>query len=317
MTDDPTPGVPRSDANAARTILIAGAASRDIVPDDPRGWRLGGGVSYSALTVARLGLPARAVIGVDAEAATAHELDLLREADVDVRLVPLQRGPVFENLERPDGRFQVAHQPSDPLPADSVPDAWRSSDGWLLAPVAAELPDAWAAAPHEAAFVAVGWQGLLRELVAGQPVRRLAPGPHPIIARADLAAISREDVDRSVRVDDLVGYLHDGALLVVTQGDQGGIVAERVAGRARLRHYPPVPSPAVVDTTGAGDTFLAALTAARVEPRLVGGRIGPGYDLLVAAAAASLVLEDHGLDGVADRDAVRARMTAARQARLT
>jgi ribokinase len=303
-----------TDPNAVRTILVAGAASRDIVPDDPRGWRLGGGVSFSALTVARLGLTTRALIGVDAEAATAHELDLLRAAGVDLHLVPLGRGPVFENLEGPEGRLQIAHQPSDPLAAESVPEAWRSSDGWLLAPVADELPDEWAAAADEVALVAVGWQGLLRELVAGEPVRQVAPGPRPIIARADVAAISREDVDRSVRVDDLVGFLHDGAQLVVTQGDQGGIVAERVAGRARLRHYPAVPSPAVVDTTGAGDTFLAALTAARVEPRLVGGRIGPGYDLLLAAAAASLVLEGHGLDGVPDRAAVRDRITAARQA---
>lgn len=299
--------------NAVRTIVVAGAASRDIVPNDPRGWRLGGGVSFSALTAARLGLTTRAVIGVDAEAATARELDVLRAAGVELVLVPLGRGPVFENLERPEGRFQVAHQPSDPLAVEAVPAAWRSSDGWLLAPVADELPDDWTEAPAEGAFVAVGWQGLLRELVAGEPVRQVAPGPHPIVARADVASISREDVDRSIRVDDLVAFLHDGAQLVVTQGDQGGIVAERVAGRARLRHYPPVPSPTVVDTTGAGDTFLAALAAARVEPRLVGGRIGPGYDLLLAAAAASLVLEGHGLDGVPDRAAVRARMTAARQ----
>ena len=84
-----------------------GAASRDVVDDDPRGWRLGGGVSYSALAVARLGLPTRAVIGVDREASTASELDLLREAGVDVHLVPLERGPVFVNIERPEGRLQL------------------------------------------------------------------------------------------------------------------------------------------------------------------------------------------------------------------
>jgi sugar/nucleoside kinase (ribokinase family) len=298
-------------------VLVVGAACRDIATDDPRGWRLGGGVSYSALTVARLGLPTRAIVGVDEEAATASELDLLREAGVDVRLVPLRQGPIFVNIERPEGRLQLSHQASDPLPVEAIPEVWRSSRGWLLAPVAAELPDAWATAPPEDAIVAVGWQGLLRELVPGEPVRRIAPGPGPIIDRADLASISRDDVDRETPVDELVGFLRDGATLVVTQGDRGGIVAEIVGGRPRLRHYPAVPSAAIVDPTGAGDTFLAALTAARVEPRLVGGRIGAGYDLLMAAAAASLVLEGRGLLGVPDRAAISERMTAARSPRVS
>jgi sugar/nucleoside kinase (ribokinase family) len=153
--------------------------------------------------------------------------------------------------------------------------------------------------------------------VPGEPVRRVPPGAHPIIERADLAALSRDDVDPATPVPDLLGFLHPGATLVVTQGDKGGIVAERVGDRPRLRHYPAVLSPAAVDPTGAGDTFLAALIAARVEPRLVGGRIGAGYDLLMAAAAASLVLEGHGLHGVPDRAAVRQRMTEARRRRIS
>jgi sugar/nucleoside kinase (ribokinase family) len=76
-----------------------------------------------------------------------------------------------------------------------------------------------------------------------------------------------------------------------------------------------VPSHAVVDPTGAGDVFLAALAAARIAPRLVGGRIGQGFDLLLAAAAASLVLEGPGMLGVPTRDAVRIRMAAALQRR--
>jgi sugar/nucleoside kinase (ribokinase family) len=66
-----------------------------------------------------------------------------------------------------------------------------------------------------------------------------------------------------------------------------------------------------VDPTGAGDVFLAALAAARIEPRLVGGRIRQGFDLLLAAAAASLVLEGPGMLGVPSRDAVRSRMADA------
>ncbi|HET9344496.1 MAG TPA: PfkB family carbohydrate kinase [Candidatus Limnocylindrales bacterium] len=288
-------------------VLVAGAACRDIVEDDPRGWRLGGGVSYSALTVARLGLPTRAVVGVDDEAATADELDLLIDAGVELVLVPLRTGPVFVNIERPEGRLQVARQPSDPLPVGAIPHEWRGSRGWLLAPVADELPDAWAGAPPADAIVAVGWQGLLRELVPDEPVGRVEPGPGPIVHRADLASISREDVHPGTPVDALVGYLRDGATLVVTQGDRGGIVATSAGGRVRLRHYPAVRSPRPVDPTGAGDTFLAALVAAWVEPRLVGGRTG-GQDLLLAAAAASLVLEGEGLRGVPDREAVARRM---------
>jgi sugar/nucleoside kinase (ribokinase family) len=288
-------------------IVVVGAACRDIVEEDPRGWRLGGGVSYSALIVARLGLPTRAIVGVDEEAATAPELDVLRDAGVDLRLVPLARGPVFVNIEQPEGRHQLARQASDPLPAEALPDDWRASAGWLLAPVADELPDAWAEVAPADALVAIGWQGLLRELVPGEAVRRVAPTPGPIVRRADLASISKDDVDPAMPVDRLVGYLRDGATLVMTQGDRGGIVATSADDRVRLRHYPAVKSSRPVDPTGAGDVFLAALAAARIEPRLVGGRTG-GHDLLLAAAAASLVLEDQGLAGVPDRAAVAQRM---------
>ena len=70
MTEQPAPASP-----SLPEVVVVGAASRDVVDDDPRGWRLGGGVSYSALAVARLGLPTRALIGVDREASSASELD--------------------------------------------------------------------------------------------------------------------------------------------------------------------------------------------------------------------------------------------------
>ena len=68
----------------AREIVVVGAASRDLVDDDARGWRLGGGVSYSALALARLGVTVRALVGVDGPAASADELDLLRGAGAQV-----------------------------------------------------------------------------------------------------------------------------------------------------------------------------------------------------------------------------------------
>jgi sugar/nucleoside kinase (ribokinase family) len=281
--------------------------------DDPRGWRLGGGVSYSALTTARLGIPTAAVIGVDEEASRALELDLLRQAGVDIELVPLEHGPVFVNLERPEGRLQLCLSPSDPVPVAAVPDAWRAARGWILAPVAAELPDAWADVPPASAIVAVGWQGLLRELIAGEAVRHIDPVPNPLIARADLVGLSRDDLDPATELAALCRLLHRGSTLAVTRGDRGGLVMEGGPdGPGHPRHYPPVRSHDPIDPTGAGDVFLAALAAARIEPRLVAGRIDAGFDLLLAAAAASLVLEGPGLLGVPDRAEVTERMAAAR-----
>jgi sugar/nucleoside kinase (ribokinase family) len=303
-----------SSKGAAPAVVVVGAASRDLTADDPRGWRLGGGVSYGALTLALLGLPTAAIIGVDKEASRATELDLLRIAGVDIELVPLEHGPVFVNVERPEGRLQLCKERSDAIPIDAIPDAWRSARGWVIAPVAAELPDAWASVPAAAAVVAVGWQGLLRELVAGQPVRHVPPRPNPIVGRADIVGLSRDDLDEATDLAALSPLLRPGATLAVTQGDRGGFVMEAGPdGPSRRRHYPAVRSQRLVDPTGAGDVFLAALAAARIEPRLVGGRIGAGFDLLLAAAAASLVLERPGLLGVPDRAAVRMRMASARR----
>ena len=89
-------------------VVHIGSAARDIAPDDPRGWRLGGGVTYAALTTARLGLRTAAVVGVDREASTAEELDAMRDAGVDILKVELPEGPIFHNIETPTGRRQVS-----------------------------------------------------------------------------------------------------------------------------------------------------------------------------------------------------------------
>jgi sugar/nucleoside kinase (ribokinase family) len=150
-------------------------------------------------------------------------------------------------------------------------------------------------------------------------VRHVPPAAHPIVRRADLVGLSRDDVERDVSLGELYGLLRPGAALAITHSDEGGLLADGPdAENLRLRHYPAIRGADVVDATGAGDVFLAGLAAARIEPRLVGGRIAEGLDLLLAAAAASLVLEAPGLLGVPDRRAVRRRMAeglAARAAR--
>src|SRR5260221_11790002 len=96
--------------------VVVGAASRDVATADGRGWRLGGAAPYAALTMARLGLRVAALVGVDAVAAGAVELDLLRDAGVDLHLVRLAHAPVFENIEGPGGRGQHPLDGGDAMP---------------------------------------------------------------------------------------------------------------------------------------------------------------------------------------------------------
>ena len=289
-------------------ILHVGSASRDIAPDDPRGWRLGGGVTYAALTTARLGLRTAALIGADAVAAHARELDELREAGVLVAILDVATSPVFHNLETPEGRRQTCLEPGTPLGVVDLPPSWRDTRAWSFAPVAGEVRDDWVDVVPDGAYVVVGWQGFLRDLAPGEPVRRAEPGPSALLTRADLVGVSHTDVDPATSLADLTQWLKPGADLLVTRGNAGGLLV-RVGtdGPARTVRYLPTAAEEV-DPTGAGDTFLAALAASALRPAIAGRhRSRRPLDLRFAAAAGSLAVEAVGLDGVPDRAAVNVR----------
>lgn len=286
-------------------VLVVGAASRDVAGSDPRGWRLGGAVTYGALMLARLGLRVRAAIGVDDLASSALELDHLRAAGVEVHVVHLASGPMFENLESPVGRLQRWLATSDPVPLDGLPSHWIDDlDGLFLAPVAAEVGPAWASI--HASVVALGWQGLLRDLRAGGDVVRLPPTAGTLIGVATLVGASRDDFAPGTSGASLARLLAPSSTLVLTEGEAGGRVLRTAPDGRRVtgRRYPAIPSDRIVDPTGAGDVFLAALLATRLQDSL-------GAGIRFAAAAASLVVEGAGLAGVPDLAAVRARMTRA------
>jgi hypothetical protein len=280
-----------------------GAASRDVVPDDPRGWRLGGAVVYSSLTLGRLGFRVRALIGADAEAVTARELDLLRGAGVVLSFAKLRSGPVFDNVRH------VLHATSDRIPLTAIPRHWTSGhDALLIAPVADEIEDAWAdlAAP----VVATGWQGLLRELVAGTEIRRRAPAEHPLVRAATLVCVSREDLEPGADPTDLLRFLAPGATLAVTDGERGGTLVRNADGHQAVlaRAYPAIPPDGIVDPTGAGDVFLSAMLGTMLQPSLLEGL---GEPTTLAAAAASLAVEGPGLLGVPDLPTIRRRAARA------
>ena len=281
-------------------ILVVGAASRDVVDDDPRGWRLGGAVTYASLALARLGLEVCAVLGADREAAVARELDLLRAAGVRLAVAELESGPVFDNPRH------LLLSTSDRIPVTALPRRWTSGfDGLLAAPVADEVGPEWAGLTmgSPGAVVGLGWQGLLRVLERGERITPRAPVVSPLLSAAHLVVVSEADVAGQVTPEAMHALLRPDATLIWTEGAQGGRVISREDGGAVVaRRYPAIPSDRIVDVTGAGDVFLAGMLAGRLQPSL-------GAPVSIAAAAASLTVEGPGLEGVPDLAAVRRRMT--------
>jgi sugar/nucleoside kinase (ribokinase family) len=291
-------------------VVVVGSACRDLVEDDPRGWRLGGGASYSALALARLGLHVGAIVVADELAAGSSEVEMIRDAGVEIHIQPGSRGPVFINTETPTGRIQQTPQVSDPVDPASLPAAWRTAHAWMIAPVAAEIPDEWATVIPADAHVALGWQGLLRVLVVGAQVHHRAPFASPVVRRADLVGVGVDDIDDATMPHDLTRLLHPGAEMLLTDGVHGGN-AYRVAadgGIAERRHWHSIPIRQYVDPVGAGDSFLSGVFAAQVYPAIVASWTGGDADLRLGAACGSLILEGPGLFGVPHLEDAIARM---------
>jgi hypothetical protein len=219
---------------------------------------------------------------------------------------------VFHNREEPGGRIQRIIDVGEPISPDLLPPEWRDAPGWLLSPVADELPDAWAAVPSAGALVGLSWQGILRNLANGHRVTRRAPVASALVARADVIGVSVNDVEPGTSVDLLGLFAKPGATILLTHGTAGGLaVTNTTDGPRSVRRWPAVEAAREVDPTGAGDVFLSAFLAGTAHPELV-GRGTIGARLRIAATAASFVVEQPGLLGVPELPMVRRRTSQRR-----
>jgi hypothetical protein len=296
----------------APTVVVVGSAARILDREDPREWRLGGPAAHGALVLGRLGLRVGAVLGVDAQAAGASELDLLREASVHLRLVQLSTGPVLDVASAAGGPSLRCVEPGAPLPVAALPPSWRVAPGWYLAPVADELPDGWAAVPP-GAVVALAWRGLLRRLERGAVVRPRAAGPRALLRRADLVGVASGDLDPSTDLRGLLGLLRTGALCTLHCGTRGGLAVAVVPGSPRMRRFPSQEAEPAAERSEMGHPFLAALLAARIAPALAGRQPHLSAALRFAEAVRSAHRGASGLLGVPTLAQVRSRLREAQQ----
>ncbi|HEV8194400.1 MAG TPA: PfkB family carbohydrate kinase [Ktedonobacterales bacterium] len=287
---------------AAPQFLAIGHVARDLLPDG--GWRLGGTVTFAALTAQRLGLGAAVVTS-----ASPDVLDALKAAlpSVAIAARPAPSSTTFENIYTGPIRRQYLRASALPLTQEDVPPAWREAPLVLLGPIAREVdPQLAVAFPH--ATVAATPQGWLRQWDSEGLVSPVVPTlVEAILPHLDALILSRDDVlpgpgtpalgegvpRDAAEADALIaGWAGVIPIVAVTRGPEGALLYSSNSTAEAFPGYPIVD----VDPTGAGDVFAAAFLCALHEGR--GARAAVDFANRVAAYS----VEHEGGIGIPTRE---------------
>jgi hypothetical protein len=170
----------------------------------------------------------------------------------------------------------------------------------FIAPAYHEFPRA--PVRFKGSIVGVSLQGPLRATTGRQ---RIIHHSHPFAVAQKflrpgwIGFFSEED---AADADALAEYIASlGAVAVLTRGYNGATLFDSDGSQEHWDALPANP----VDPTGAGDCFASAFLFRLAETE----DLAEAMDFAIAAGA--LAVEGHGLDGIATRDDIEARMTEA------
>jgi sugar/nucleoside kinase (ribokinase family) len=279
---------------SAPDFVVVGHVVCDAQPD---GWRIGGTATFAALQAARLGVRA----GIVTRAADRITQDDLRPT-IEIAGRPSPVSTTFENSYDGSGRTQRVFEQADPIGRDDVPEDWRTASVVLLGPVCGELPPD-ASRWFHGKLTGASAQGWLRQIGGDQQVRRTSWRDEPFWTGCQTLFVSIEDLAGEDSA--LYGWTRDVEVVVVTSDRKGARVHADGAWRA-IDAYPA----AEVDPTGAGDVFAAAFLVRYHETS------DWKESTRFASAAAACSVEAIGVEGIAGRAAIEARMAAHPEIRL-
>ena len=267
-------------------FVVIGHVVQDLIPG---GWRWGGPAIFAACQAQRLGL--RTGIITRAEPNMLQELSL---PGVAVTGRPSKATTNFENVYEQDHRRQHVPRQAEPLTADDLPEAWLSAPIVLLAPVCGEVPPD-LGQPFSGSLLAVAAQGWLRRLDRQRRVYRRAWSGPPFWSGCQALFVSQDDLGR--RRDQLAQWTAEVPIVAMTRDRRGATLHFE----ERWRQIDAFPA-RELDPTGAGDIFATAFLIRYHETgdATEAARFG--------TAAASCSVEALGLDGIAGREEIEARM---------
>jgi sugar/nucleoside kinase (ribokinase family) len=265
--------------------LLIGHATCDLTAG---GSRLGGTVTFGALTARALGLRVGVLTSVpDSLRPLLSPLD-----GIDIVCIPGEQATTFENIYTPDGRQQIIHGRAAPLRYDHIPAAWRAAPLVHLGPLVGEIDPAMAGRFPDS-LLGITPQGWMRRWdeagrVSFTPwgdVERVGP-----LAGAVIYSIEDIDHDEALACE----YARHTAIQVVTRGPIGCTLYRE--GQKIDIAAPRVPER---DSTGSGDIFATAFLI----------RLKATGNPLAAARFATRIASDSvtrtGLDGVPREATIR------------
>jgi 1D-myo-inositol 3-kinase len=251
-----------SQPQVAPEFLVIGHVTRDLLPDGR--WRLGGTVTFAALTARRLDM--RAAIVTSGPPDVIEALQRLAP-DIPIATVLCPDATTFENIYQGSIRSQYLRGRATPLTLNDVPVAWRSASVVLLAPLAQEVdPQLMTSFPQS--LVAATPQGWLRRWNDDGFVM---PGALDAVVEAALPSLhalilSREDLLPPPGHEALGHYTPAKAdaqiaawarvipIVAVTHSADGAMLHRPTHDPEAFPGYPA----REVDPTGAGDVFATA-----------------------------------------------------------
>ena len=266
-------------------FLAIGHVVNDVTPE---GYRLGGAVTYGALTALNLGLSAAIVTSISPE----HSVDI-KGLGLPVHALPAEETTTFQNVYESGRRRQVIKAVAGPIAVSDVPEVWRPAPMVLLGPVAGEV-SLELTRHFTDSLVAASIQGWLREWNATGRVTPKAWDGRDALPYVDVAIVSVDDVSDD-HVTDRWAALSPA--LIVTMGRRGA----RLHAEGRWHQIEPFPADEV-DSTGAGDVFAAAYLVRYHETR------DAFESARFASCAASFCVEAVGVAGIPTRRQVEARL---------
>ncbi|MFX0162194.1 MAG: carbohydrate kinase family protein [Candidatus Hodarchaeota archaeon] len=277
---------------------------------------LGGPPAYAGLTTVKLGASV-GIVSVVGKDFPEEYLQFLTSKNIDINGVNRRGARSTKFVHRYSWnkeRFSKLITTADKITKKDVPEKYFKAKSFLISPVMHEISPYFIIWLRETVgkrpLIGVDPQGFLRTINPdGTVYLEYGIDFDEIMRYADILSPSEEEAFAIANIkrnnlDELIKFFKkkEKGIFLITRGSKGSIVIDIKERKKTVFKIPPCKPKKVVDTTGAGDAFLAAFIIKHLwsEDVLQSTRF--------ASAATSFLIEEEGTSGFGSLEQVETRL---------